>query len=291
MSSVEREFDAPIERVWAAWTTPDDLRAGGARPASRCPRAEVDIRAGRAHLRDDAGAGRVGRPEYHNTWDIIEIEPPRRLRYVHQIRGCRGHADHAAEAGIPAEGVPARGRARGGAHRSRRQTDAVEMVERGYATEEARDMSRGGLEQCLDKMAAHVASRAEPMRCRRRREGVPLVRTSGYPRVMTSPAICRARRRPQAAKSRPAPQRSPRWRRRRTACASSSRCSSTGAANVTTSFLWFALTFWVYIETQSVLATGIIGGAYMLLVAIFAMLFGTLVDRHRKHRVMVLSAS
>ena len=35
-------------------------------------------------------------------------------------------------------------------------------------------------------------------------------------------------------------------------------------ANVTTSFLWFALTFWVYIQTQSVLATGIIGGAYML---------------------------
>ena len=82
-----------------------------------------------------------------------------------------------------------------------------------------------------------------------------------------------------------------RWCRRRTACASSSRCSSnTGAANVTTSFLWFALTFWVYLETRSVLATGIIGGAYMLLIAMFAMLFGTLVDRHRKHRVMVLSS-
>ncbi|HWV50499.1 MAG TPA: MFS transporter, partial [Microbacterium sp.] len=61
-------------------------------------------------------------------------------------------------------------------------------------------------------------------------------------------------------------------------------------ANVTTSFLWFALTFWVYIETQSVLATGVIGGAYMLLVAIFAMVFGTIVDRHRKHAVMVLSS-
>ena len=24
--SVVREFDAPIERVWAAWTQPDDLR-------------------------------------------------------------------------------------------------------------------------------------------------------------------------------------------------------------------------------------------------------------------------
>jgi DHA3 family multidrug efflux protein-like MFS transporter len=64
---------------------------------------------------------------------------------------------------------------------------------------------------------------------------------------------------------------------------------NTAAANVTTSFLWFALTFWVYIETQSVLATGVIGGAYMLLVAVFAMVFGTIVDRHRKHLVMLFA--
>ena len=64
---------------------------------------------------------------------------------------------------------------------------------------------------------------------------------------------------------------------------------NTAAANVTTSFLWFALTFWVYLETRSVLATGIVGGVYMLLLAIFAMVFGSLVDRHRKHRVMVFS--
>jgi len=64
---------------------------------------------------------------------------------------------------------------------------------------------------------------------------------------------------------------------------------NTAAANVTTSFLWFALTFWVYLETRSVLATGIVGGAYMLLLAIFAMVFGSIVDRHRKHRVMLFS--
>ena len=64
---------------------------------------------------------------------------------------------------------------------------------------------------------------------------------------------------------------------------------NTAVANITTSFLWFALTFWVYLETRSVLATGIIGGAYMLLLALFGMVFGTFVDRHRKHRVMVLS--
>jgi len=66
---------------------------------------------------------------------------------------------------------------------------------------------------------------------------------------------------------------------------------NTAVANVTTSYLWWALTFWVYLETRSVLATGIIGGAYMLLVAICSMAFGTIVDRHRKYRVMVFAGT
>lgn len=66
---------------------------------------------------------------------------------------------------------------------------------------------------------------------------------------------------------------------------------NTLVANVTTSYLWFALTFWAYLQTQSVLATGIIGGTYMLLVALTGMLFGTYVDRHKKKSAMVLSAS
>ncbi|KAA6435130.1 MFS transporter [Agrococcus sediminis] len=66
---------------------------------------------------------------------------------------------------------------------------------------------------------------------------------------------------------------------------------NTAMANVTTSFLWFALTFWVYLETRSVLATGIIGGAYMLFVAVGSMLFGSIVDHHRKLRVMLLSGA
>lgn len=60
-------------------------------------------------------------------------------------------------------------------------------------------------------------------------------------------------------------------------------------ANVTTSYLWFALTFWAYLETRSVLATSIIGGSYMLLVAAFGMVFGTVVDRHLKKHVMIAS--
>jgi DHA3 family multidrug efflux protein-like MFS transporter len=65
---------------------------------------------------------------------------------------------------------------------------------------------------------------------------------------------------------------------------------NTALANVTTSYLWFALTFWVYLETRSVLATGIIGGAYMLFVAVFGMVFGSIVDRTRKHQAMIFAS-
>jgi DHA3 family multidrug efflux protein-like MFS transporter len=65
---------------------------------------------------------------------------------------------------------------------------------------------------------------------------------------------------------------------------------NTAVANVTSSYLWFALTFWVYLETRSVLATAIIGGSYMLLVAVFGVVFGVLVDRMKKKAVMMLSS-
>jgi MFS transporter, DHA3 family, multidrug efflux protein len=62
---------------------------------------------------------------------------------------------------------------------------------------------------------------------------------------------------------------------------------NTFIANVTTSYLWFALTFWVYLETRSVLATAIIGGSFMLFVAVVGVPFGSWVDRSRKKQVMV----
>lgn len=66
---------------------------------------------------------------------------------------------------------------------------------------------------------------------------------------------------------------------------------NTVIANVTTSFLWFALTFWVYLETQSVMATGIVGGSYMLLVAIFSIVFGSIVDHNKKKSVMLAASA
>lgn len=55
--------------------------------------------------------------------------------------------------------------------------------------------------------------------------------------------------------------------------------------------VWFAVTFWAYLETRSVFVTGMLGGIYLVLTATFAIWFGSLVDHHRKKRVMLASSA
>ncbi len=46
--------------------------------------------------------------------------------------------------------------------------------------------------------------------------------------------------------------------------------------------VWFAITFWVFIETRSVLATGMVAGIFLVCTAACGIWFGSLVDHHRK---------
>jgi len=62
-------------------------------------------------------------------------------------------------------------------------------------------------------------------------------------------------------------------------------------ASITNNFLWFALTFWIYLETHNVVATAVVGGGFMLLMAVSALFFGTFVDRHRRKTSMLLSST
>jgi DHA3 family multidrug efflux protein-like MFS transporter len=62
-------------------------------------------------------------------------------------------------------------------------------------------------------------------------------------------------------------------------------------SGVTSTFLWFALTFWVYLETRSVVTTGVIAGTFSLVAAIVGPFIGTFVDHHRKHTSLVVTSA
>jgi DHA3 family multidrug efflux protein-like MFS transporter len=55
--------------------------------------------------------------------------------------------------------------------------------------------------------------------------------------------------------------------------------------------VWFAVTFWVYLETRSVFATGLISGIFLVSIAATGIWFGSLVDHHHKKTVMQWSAT
>ena len=56
-------------------------------------------------------------------------------------------------------------------------------------------------------------------------------------------------------------------------------------------FVWFAATFWVYLETRSVIATSVMAGVYTVTVAFSGFFLGSLVDRYRKKTAMLLSSA
>ncbi|HYF63287.1 MAG TPA: MFS transporter, partial [Herpetosiphonaceae bacterium] len=62
-------------------------------------------------------------------------------------------------------------------------------------------------------------------------------------------------------------------------------------SSVTNLTVWFGLTFFVFLETRSVFATAIISGIYLVTVAVSGFWFGSLVDRHRKKTVMLVSSA
>src|SRR5512134_2849947 len=62
------------------------------------------------------------------------------------------------------------------------------------------------------------------------------------------------------------------------------------AAFLINSTVWFAVTFWVFLETRSVIATSVMAGIFTLTIAFSGFLLGSLVDRYPKKRVMLLSS-
>lgn len=58
----------------------------------------------------------------------------------------------------------------------------------------------------------------------------------------------------------------------------------------TNNFVWFALTFWIYTTTKSVISTSTLSGIWLVLMAVSNFWFGSLVDNYKKKYAMVGSS-
>lgn len=66
--------------------------------------------------------------------------------------------------------------------------------------------------------------------------------------------------------------------------------ANTSVAGVINFTVWFAITFYTYLQTKSVFATGVISGVYLILTAVTSIWFGSIVDHQKKKTAMLLSS-
>lgn len=65
--------------------------------------------------------------------------------------------------------------------------------------------------------------------------------------------------------------------------------ANTILANVTNMTVWFAMIFFIYLQTKSVTATSIVSGIFLVLTAGLGIWFGSIVDHNKKKNAMILS--
>lgn len=150
---ITRVFDAPVERVWKAWSESEGVKQWWGPTGFTCPVAEIDFREGGSSLVCMRAPQEYGGQDMYNAWTYTKIVPNERIEYTFTFVDKDRNKFSPAQAGLPA-GIPDDGhhvvtfKDLGGG-----KTEMT-MVEHGYTVQEARDMSKLGLDQCLDKMAA-----------------------------------------------------------------------------------------------------------------------------------------
>src|SRR5829696_9751657 len=99
---------------------------------------------------------RDGGQDMYNTWTYTRIDPHERIEFVSNFASEDGtHLDR-AELGMP-QGVPHDVPHEIVFKAAGDKGTEMTVTEHGYTSEQDRDLSRAGMEQCLDKMAAMFA--------------------------------------------------------------------------------------------------------------------------------------
>ena len=150
---IERTFDAPVEKVWEAWTNPEEVKKWWGPKGWTAPVIKMDLQEGGTFLGCMRGAMEPGGPE-RDTWSggvYKEIIPMQKIVSSDYFTDSEGNKIDPKEAGMPGEWPD-----------EMRVTVAFEdlgdktkltLTHEGHPAEIA-DMAEAGWNESLDKLAA-----------------------------------------------------------------------------------------------------------------------------------------
>lgn len=147
-----RTFDAPVERVWKQWSESENVMRWWGPKGFTSPLAKMDFREGGVSLVCMRAPKEFGGMDMYNTWSYKKIVPHERIEFVLNFCDKDGNKLDPAKMGLP-PGIP-----QDVPHVITFKTvgdNKTEMtvIEYGYTLDEAVELSRAGLKECLDKMA------------------------------------------------------------------------------------------------------------------------------------------
>ena len=149
---VTRVFDAPVERVWKAWSDTEHVMRWWGPNGFTSPVAKIDFREGGTSLVC------MRSPEYgdlYSTWRYREIVPMKRIEYIHNLADKDGNKADPVKMGMPPDFPQDQRHVVTFKDLGDGKTELT-VTEHDWTVGQMMEMSKMGMEQCLNKMAASL---------------------------------------------------------------------------------------------------------------------------------------
>ena len=150
---ITRIFDAPVERVWRAWTDPEYVMRWWGPTGFTSPLCRIDFREGGKYLFCMRAPKEFqGGQHFYTAGVYKKIVPMRLIEYSQGLADKDGNRIDPTTMGMPAD-FPREIRS---ALAFKRVGDRTELTvtEYDWTVGQMLDMSEAGMNQCLDKLAA-----------------------------------------------------------------------------------------------------------------------------------------
>jgi uncharacterized protein YndB with AHSA1/START domain len=154
---ITRIFDAPIERVWKAWSDPEQVMQWWGPDCFTSPIAKIDFREGGTSLVCMRAPKKLGGQDMYSTWAYRKIVPLQRIEYIHNLADKDGNKVDPVSLGMPPD-FPQDQRnlvtfKAVGANKTEMTVTEYDWT----AGSPMLNLAEIGLKQCLDKMAASLS--------------------------------------------------------------------------------------------------------------------------------------
>ncbi|RDE14868.1 MAG: activator of HSP90 ATPase [Candidatus Thorarchaeota archaeon] len=155
---VTRIIDAPVDRVWKAWTNPEQIKRWWGPKDYTSPSARIDLREGGNYLFSMRAPKEQGGNDQYSGGVYSKILPMKLLEFTMSLRDKDGHKVDPSEVGMPAD-FPKEIRQSVVFKKTKCNMTELTVTQHDWTVGQMFVYSIAGWHQSIDKLAESLASK------------------------------------------------------------------------------------------------------------------------------------